>query len=61
MFVPRSRYFRVHLKQKNAADFTGQESYMRDKIAALDADLFPIKRCSVLEQAERKHAAAAGK
>ena len=47
-------YFAVHLNQKQASNFTGQESYVRDKITACDIECFPIYRCSVLEKARAK-------
>jgi hypothetical protein len=47
-------YFAVHLDQKQASEFTGQESYCRDKLLARDLEFLPINRCSVLDKARAK-------
>eukprot|EP01043_Picozoa_sp_COSAG02_P055218 COSAG02_NODE_6370_length_3619_cov_86.835227_3_plen_121_part_00 len=53
--IIRCFHFAVHLHQKQASEFTGQEPYVRDKLSAQDLEFLPINRCSVLGKARAKH------
>jgi len=51
-------YFMLHLRHKPEDEFTGQESYVHEKILARDISFFPLNRSLELERVEGAVSAA---